>query len=123
LGNELYQFYLNSDKTIQYIYTNISGPMISNFPVNLYGNIYDIDGNIVKTFEFEEYSGIGENVLQIPFDDTFKPENIYVIQFKFAPSEKEIGNFPIVTRFLITSEVFNDFTDVMMYDRDIKFDE
>lgn len=123
LGNELYQFYLNSDKTTQYIYTNISGPMISSFPVNLYGDIYDIKGNKIKTLTFEEYSGIGENVLQIPFDDTFKPENIYVIQFKFAPSEKEIGNFPIVTRFLITSEVFNDFTDVMMYDRDIKFDE
>jgi hypothetical protein len=72
---------------------------------------------------FNDYSGIGENVLQIPFDSSFKSENIYAIQFKFAPSEKEINNFPKVTRFLITSEIFNDFTDVMMYDRDIKFDE
>jgi len=98
--------------------------MISSFPVNLYGDVYDIDGNvIVSGHVFEDYSGIGENVLQLPFKDNFKPENIYVIQFKFAPSVNEIGNFPIVTRFLITSEVFNDFTDVMMYDRDIKFDE
>ena len=123
LGTELYQFYINADKSIQYVYTNISGPMISNFPVNLYGTIYDLTGNTIKTIMFEDYSGIGENVLQIPFDSTFKSENIYVIQFKFAPSEKELGNFPTVVRFLITSEVFNDFTDVMMYDRDIKFDE
>lgn len=124
LGNELYQFYLSSDKQNQYIYTNISGPMISSFPVNLYGDVYDIDGKaIVSGHVFEDYSGIGENVLQLPFKDSFEPENIYVIQFKFAPSVNEIGNFPIVTRFLITSEVFNDFTDVMMYDRDIKFDE
>lgn len=124
LGNELYQFYLSSDKQNQYIYTNISGPMISSFPVNLYGDVYDIDGKaIVSGHVFEDYSGIGENVLQLPFNDIFKSENIYVIQFKFAPSVNEIGNFPTVTRFLITSEVFNDFTDVMMYDRDIKFDE
>jgi hypothetical protein len=98
--------------------------MISSFPVNLYGDVYDIDGKaIVSGHVFEDYSGIGENVLQLPFKDSFEPENIYVIQFKFAPSVNEIGNFPTVTRFLITSEVFNDFTDVMMYDRDIKFDE
>ena len=123
LGNDLYQFYLSSDKKIQYIYSNISGPMISSFPVNLYGVIYDIKGNEIKSLQFDDYSGIGENVLQIPFDNTFRMENMYVIQFKFAPAEKEIGNFPVVTRFLITSEVFNDFTDIMVYDRDIKFDE
>lgn len=124
LGTELYQFYLSTDKTNQYIYTNISGPMISSFPVNLYGYIYDIKGNLIKDqITFEDYSGIGENVLRIQFDDKFRSENIYVIQFKFAPSEKEIGNFPTVTRFLISSEVFNDFTDVTVYDRDIKFDE
>jgi hypothetical protein len=98
--------------------------MISSFPVNLYGYIYDIKGNLIKDqITFEDYSGIGENVLRIQFDDEFRSENIYVIQFKFAPSEKEIGNFPTVTRFLISSEVFNDFTDVTVYDRDIKFDE
>lgn len=124
LGNELYQFYLSSDKQTQYIYTNISGPMISTFPVNLYGDVYDINGKIViSDHVFEDYSGIGENVLQLPFKGNFESENIYVIQFKFAPSINEIGNFPTVARFLITSEVFNDFTDIMVYDRDIKFDE
>lgn len=126
VGSELYQFYLSSDGNTQYIYTDITGPMISSFPVNLYYQIYDINGNAlfkdVKTFE--DYSGIGENVLQIPFDkNIFRKENIYVIQFKFAPSADEIGNFPTTTRFLISSEVFNDFTDVLVYDRDIKFDE
>ena len=123
LGTELYQFYVNNDKSSQCIYTNISGPMISTFPVNLHGYVYDFNGNLVKEIAFEDYSGIGENVLQIPFDSQFRPENIYIIQFRFAPSAKEIGNFPTVTRFLITSEIFNDFTNVVMYDRDIKFEE
>ena len=123
IGTDLYQFYVDSNKTSQYIYTNISGPMISNFPVNLYADIYNIDKDlIIRNWHFTDYSGIGENLLQIPFGKIV-PEEIYVIKFKFAQSDKETNIFDPTVRFLITSEVFNDFTNVMIYDRDINLDE
>jgi hypothetical protein len=124
IGSELYQFYTSTDDKFQYIYTNVDGPKISSFPVNLNCEIYDLNGNLILTHAFEDYSGIGENLLQIPFNSTFVKEDIYVIKFKFTKEELDSDNmFPSVSRFLITSEVFNDFSNRLVYDKDISFGE
>lgn len=124
IGSNLYQFYTSADGKSQYIYTDISGPKISSFPVDLQCDIYNIDGDVViSNYKFSDYSGIGENLLQIPFNDSFKKEDIYVIKFKFAKDVVEEDLFPTVSRFLITSEVFNDFSNKEVYDRDILFNE
>lgn len=124
IGSELYQFYTSTDDKFQYIYTNVDGPKISSFPVNLNCEIYDLNGNLILTHAFEDYSGIGENLLQIPFDSTFVKEDIYVIKFKFTKEELDSDNmFPSISRFLITSEVFNDFSNRLVYDKDISFGE
>lgn len=124
IGSELYQFYTSTDDKFQYIYTNVDGPKISSFPVNLNCEIYDLNGNLILTHAFEDYSGIGENLLQIPFNSTFVKEDIYVIKFKFTKEELDSDNmFPSISRFLITSEVFNDFSNRLVYDKDISFGE
>lgn len=122
-GDELYQFFPSKDLKSQHIYINIVGPMISSFPVDLYCNIYDLQKNLVlENYKFEDYSGIGENLLTIPYTDTFKKENIYVIEFIFGNSPND-ETFPKLCKFLITSEIFNNYKNILVYDRDISFEE
>lgn len=121
IGDNLYQFYVGKNNT-QYIYADVSGPKISSFPVNLNCEIYNLKGDLVLKHEFKDYTGIGENLLQIPYTDKFAKENIYTAIFKFTKDEDD-DLFPSETRFLITSEIFNDFSDRLVYDRDISFDE
>lgn len=122
-GDELYQFFPSKDSEFQHIYINIVGPMISSFPVDLYCNIYDLQKNLVlENYKFEDYSGIGENLLTIPYKGDFKKENIYVIKFIFGNSPED-ETFPKVCKFLITSEIFNNYKNILVYDRDISFEE
>lgn len=123
VGSELYQFYVSDDKQTQYIYTNVAGPKISSFPVTLSCDVYDLNGNLLlSNHKLSGYSGIGENLLQIPYNDVFKKEEIYIINFKFI-SEFGSDIFPSVRRILITSEVFNDFSNRLVYDKEIVLNE
>lgn len=122
VGTELYQFYLNDKQDGEMIYTNIAGPLLTSFEPKLQYAIFDINNPttpIITESEIE-YKGIGENLFEIPFDDKFEKENLYVIQFSISDG-KDIVN--VDNRILITSEIFNDFTDRSVYDRDINFDE
>jgi hypothetical protein len=82
--------------------------------------IYDLNEQLVKEGKFNDYYGIGENILYINYDDNFKKENIYVIRFKFVSNETVYNT---IDRFLITSVLFNEFTDRDQFDRDILFNE
>lgn len=124
IGSELYQFYVSADGKSQYIYTNVDGPKISSFPVNLEYEIFDLDQNLIKNGTFNDYSGIGENLFQIPFDDSFKKENIYIIKFNFKKDRVDSETLlPSISRILITSEVFNKFSNNLLYDKEVSFND
>ena len=118
VGTSLYQF-TTSENSIK-IYTDIVGPKVSGAPIALCYEIYDLNEQLVKEGKFNDYYGIGENVLYINYDDNFKKENIYVIRFKFVSNETVYNT---IDRFLITSVLFNEFTDRDQFDRDISFNE
>lgn len=118
IGTELYQFTTSNDAVK--IYTNVVGPKITGAIVNLEYEIYNLKEELVTSGTFTDYFGIGENVLYISYDDKFRKENIYIIRYKFT-SKNKIYN--TVDRFLITSELVNEFTDRALFDRDINFDE
>lgn len=120
IGDDLYQFYLNDNKSSVIIYTDVNGPLISSFKVNLRYGISSLDKGVIFNGEFIDYKGIGENVLEIPFNENFKKENIYIIKFLFLSDNQILKSYE---RILITSEVFNNFKNKMIYDRDIRFDE
>lgn len=121
-GSNLYQFYLNDDKTGVVIYTNVDGPMISSFPINLKYSIRTLDGKyIVPKTNIIDYKGIGENILEIPFTDKIKQEEIYIFNLSFY-DDKDF-EFASSNRILITSSIFNDFSDRLLYDKDIKLNE
>ena len=122
VGKSIYKFELNDFETEQIIYTNITGPIVSSAPVSLYYEISDLKGNIVKNGKFDDYFGIGENVLKIQFDENFKSENIYIIKFLFKSDiSGEIINES--KRFLVTSVIFKDFMGRSIFDKDIAFEE
>lgn len=122
-GEDLYQFYLNDNKDGIIIYTDIDGPLISSFPIEIKYSIKDLKGTTVlpKTI-IPDYKGIGENVIEVSFNNTFIKENIYILTIEFF--EKGTNNaFSTINRFLITSKIFSDFTDRRVYDRDVTFKE
>lgn len=118
IGTELYQFTTSNDAVK--IYTNVVGPKITGAIVNLEYEIYNLKEEKVASGVFSDYFGIGENVLYINYDDKFRKENIYIIRYKFTSGNKVYNT---VDRFLITSELLNEFTDRALFDRDINFDE
>ena len=122
VGKSIYKFELDDFETEQIIYTDITGPVVSSTPVSLYYEISDLKGNIVKNGKFDDYSGIGENVLKIKFDENFKSENIYILKFLF---KSDISGETIneSKRFLVTSVIFKDFMDRSIFDKDIAFEE
>lgn len=122
-GEDLYQFYLNDNEDGIIVYTDIDGPLISSFPIEIKYSIKDLKGTTVlpKTI-IPDYKGIGENVIEVSFNNTFIKENIYILTIEFF--EKGTNNsFSTINRFLITSKIFSDFTDRRVYDRDIAFKE
>lgn len=121
-GSDLYQFYLNDDKTGVVIYTNVDGPLISSFPINLKYSIKTLDGKyIVPKTDIVDYKGIGENIIEIPFTDKIKQEEIYIFTLWFYDNNG--FEFHSSNRILITSSVFNDFSDRLLYDKEIKLNE
>lgn len=124
IGNSLYQFFSEDD--IQMVYTNIDGPLISSFPIKLLYTAYDLNGNVVVECKEEtDYMGVGENVFGIKYSDKFQKENIYILKYDFVSDDPNLTaeTFPSITRILITSDVFDDFRDRPLYDRDVAFNE
>lgn len=131
IGTDLYQFYLGDDldengnpKNIM-IYTDIIGPLISSLPVTIgykIGQVVQSGINyIYEINSIQDYKGIGENIIKIPFTKSFTQENIYIITFVFKDQYGK--EFKSYSRYLITSEIFSKFKDRLVYDRDISFKE
>lgn len=119
IDNDFYKFYQTNDKE-QIIEINVSGPTITTSQVDLYYNIYTLEeqNKPAKTGKFDNYFGIGYNRLTIPFDDVFKKENIYTIEFVF----KGDVEFTSSRRLLITTELLNGSDQFSAYDRDLTMD-
>ncbi len=118
IGTNLYQF-TSSDTDVK-IYTNIDGPKITDAIIDLEYEIFNLHGETITKGKFENYFGIGENVLNIKYDFKFKKENIYIARYTFKSKNKVYNT---IDRFLITSELLNGFTDRLIFDKDIMFHE
>jgi hypothetical protein len=119
IDDDFYKFYQTNDKE-QVIEINVSGPTVTTSQVDLHYNIYTLEeqNKPAKTGKFDNYFGIGYNRLTIPFDDVFKKENIYIIEFIF----KGDIEFTSSRRLLITTELLNGSEKVNVYDRDLTMD-
>lgn len=123
IGEELYQFYTSSDKKKQIINIDVKGPKISAFPIDLYCDIFDLNGNLLKEdILISDYSGIGENQFAFSYDEIFQKEDIYIIRFNF---KNKLSSEIIysVGKILITSEIFNDYVTITRYDQDIPLEK
>lgn len=119
LGKSIYQFYKNENSVA--IYADVTGPLISSYPIELKYSVYTLDNKKVLSGSFSDYTGIGENLFTLPISDKgLKAESIYIIEFTF---ESDGVVYDQQKRFLITSEVFSEFVDRPIYDRDITFGE
>lgn len=120
IDDDFYKFYQTNDKE-QVIEINVSGPAVTTSQVDLHYNIYTLEkqNKPAKTDKFDNYFGIGYNRLTIPFDDVFKKENIYTIEFVF----KGDIEFTSSRRLLITTELLNGSERANAYDRDLTMDD
>lgn len=119
LGKSIYQFYKNENSVA--IYADVTGPLISSYPIELKYSVYTLDNKKVLSGSFSDYTGIGENLFTLPISDKgLKAESIYIIEFTF---ESDGVVYDQQKRFLITSEVFSEFVDRPIYDRDVTFGE
>lgn len=120
IDDDFYKFYQTNDKE-QVIEINVSGPTVTTSQVDLHYNIYTLEeqNKPAKTGKFDNYFGIGYNRLTIPFDDVFKKENIYIIEFIF----KGDIEFTSPRRLLITTELLNGSEKANAYDRDLTMDD
>ena len=117
IGTNIYKFYRNDEQ--QYIYTNISGSLITSSITHLFYEIYDVYNNKILEKELDNW-GIGDCVLQIPFVGDFKPENLYKIKFVFRNDNGDELNS--ISRILITSKIFNEYINVYsIFDLEIDF--
>ena len=115
IDSEYYKFYLTDDKSVQTIETKIQGPSVTSAEVDLYYTIKDLVGNKVKEGKFENYEGVGSNLLTISFEDNddFEKENIYNITFDFKSTDDEVDIMnPTETKLLITTELLGPEEDI-----------
>ena len=113
IDDDYYKFY-QRDSNEQTIEVKITGPSITSSKVNLNYQICNIDDEtVIKEGSFIDYTGIGNNVLTIPFDDNFINENIYILKFIFDSEEKSLKSegekLLICTKLLDGTEEFDNY--------------
>lgn len=113
IDDDYYKFY-QRDSNEQTIEVKITGPSITSSKVNLNYQLCDIDDEtVIKEGSFIDYTGIGNNVLTIPFDDNFTNENIYILKFIFDSEEKSLKSesekLLMCTKLLDGTEEFDNY--------------
>ena len=120
LGDSTYKFYINN-KTKQSLEFDVVGPNVASGYVTLQYQILSIDGqSVIDWADCNEYYGIGNNYINIPFTDQFEKENIYTIQFRFVEDGSIIKTSP--KRIIFTTELLNGSENFVIYDRDMSLE-
>ena len=127
-GESLYKYYVSGDKSELRLEFNVDGPTVSSSKINLEYRIKDLNNNYIIGSEnswekFNDYYGIGDNYVTIPFDKIQK-EEIYILDWRFTSeilnqdgSPELLNNLP--SRLIITTELLDGSEKVSLYDRDI----
>lgn len=132
-GENSYRYYVSSDKKELMLEFDIEGPSVSSNKVNLEYRIKTLDGlNYIEGSEtywksFKNYFGIGNNYASLTFNDLFKKEEIYILEWRFISEETDNNGDPeliknLPSRLLITTELLDGSEDAKIYDRDITLD-
>jgi hypothetical protein len=114
-----------------YLEFDVNGPSITNNSINLYYKIDDLTSDVLtKTYyKIDSYTGIGQNVVTLDFNDTFfTPEGIYSIELVLCeqnPSEITLtkDNSYSIKKLIIASHIFSDFVPDVNNFENITFDD
>ena len=90
-----YKYYVEDG--FQVFEFNVDGPKITTSQAMLYYDIYRYKGKgttSIKSGIVESFEGIGTTRFTIPFDDSFKCEDVYRIKFEFKSIDTEDMSFP-----------------------------
>ena len=131
IAENIWKFWVEKDDPDNlYLEFDVAGPLITSSEINLYYKIHHIDQKENSEFILlDSYNGIGNNMLQIPFDkQNFVTEGMYIIEFALTslnPNEIEINNTTArsVKKLLIASQIFSDFVKDVDNFESITFDE
>ena len=131
-GESLYKYYVNGDKSELRLEFNVDGPTVSSSKISLEYKIKDLNNNYIigsdNNWEtFDDYYGIGDNYITIPFDKIQK-EEIYILDWRFKSETLNQNGDPellnnIPSRLIITTELLDGSEKSSLYDRDITMDE
>ena len=112
-GTSLYKHYVHKNENneyVQFVQFDVTGPMVTSYPVEVVGEIKDENDNVILILN-DFYTGIGDNLIKIPFNENFKKESKYKLVLTF-----ESNNNVVIEKPLYTSEVFNSFMDRTRFD-------
>ena len=129
IGEKLWKFYAEPNGNLDnvcYIEFDVNGPAVTSNQVDLFYRLLDIKTKetIVAWQRVNGYTGISDQIVSwIGFDERFKRESMYIIDFAFASDIKCINENYITKKLLITSSVFGELTGKYSNFEEIYFDE
>lgn len=133
IADNIWKFWIeDDDKQKLYLEFDISGPSITNGKIDLYYKINKLTESNSTYTKLDYYTGIGQNMISIPFNDNFLPEDIYIIEFVFSekhPSEINIESdienkyHYSVKKLIIASQIFSKFVREYNHFDNITFDD
>lgn len=116
VGESIYKFYINDD-SIQQLEFDVTGPVITNGYIVAEYQLQTLDSTVIVDWTIlNDYYGIGENYISIPFNNLFEKENIYLITFRFKEDDTVV--FTSNPRIVFTTELLNGSENVRIYDKD-----
>lgn len=133
IATDIWKFWVEDDDDQRlYLEFDIKGPVVTNKTVDLYYKATKLNETKGVYHKLDYYTGIGQNMISIPFDDDLKPEDIYIIEFIFTENDpntwdvfKDIDNkyHYSVKKLVIASQIFSKFVPKYNNFDNIEFDE